>query len=175
MKRGLPLPKKHEWGKSGEEFHTGATDEKGHFERGRDIKFQPWLHDLMIVLQKEIPAYRDKFGNVVRDLCSRGAKEVSELIENPEARARMEKLFQLHIDMEEQAWELSRLKEMGIYIQRSEATMTAFAEMGSWMLLSKRIERLRVNIDAGSLWEPYLSQGKKLIERFEAKLREAKL
>lgn len=129
--------------------------------------------DVVRTLAGEIPAYKGSINNCIRDLTSIGAKSRMELLD-PEKHAEMMKVFQLHLDMERQGWEIQRLREMESYVNRTEGTLRTYAEMGSWMLVSAQIERLKARIEDNVLWEPHLATAKKLLKDYSEKLRRAK-
>lgn len=164
---------KKAWGQPDEPFYIGSTDGHGHSERGQNIKFQPWLMDAMNRLRHEIPAYKNQLNHVIRDLCTLGVKERIKLLSD-DVRIEVERIFQLHLDMEQQNWTLNRMAEMQKYVDHCEATLRVYEAQQAWMFVSRDLEKMKQRLDEGLVWEPHASRARELIVEYEAKLRNAK-
>lgn len=156
---------------SRDKFYISGKDSFGHSEKGRDVKIQPWLKDIIGRIVDEIPAYRGQFTNAFRNYCTHGARYDIERIEDPKTREQLLKEFQLHVDMEDQARNLQRYAEMQRYVNSCRAALALYAETKNWMMVTREVEKMKKNLSDGVLWEPCSSEVESLVIEYGARLR----
>lgn len=161
-------------GQVGGPFYIGTQDGHSHSAHFGDTKCTPWLKDAVTELAHELDAaYFGKIANAVRDCIAVGLQVRQELVENPEVKERIQRLLQLHLDAEEQAWEQVQFDQMGKFATSCEATLRLHSDAGNWMLVSKWLEKMRKRVNDGLLMEPHKTTVEKIIAMYEEKLRNA--
>lgn len=156
-------------------FYVGVQDSHGHRAHIGDMSVMPWVRDALGELVQAIPAYKGKIVNAARDCIVVGMQSRSELISDPASLLRLQQLFQLISDCEEQASDRSRFAAMADYVTSTRMTLEMHADAGNWMLVSKYLEQAKKRIEDTIIWEPHLSATKKLISEYTKKLKAAKI
>lgn len=172
------MPKKRAWGEPDEGYsrdrlYTGGTDRQGHSGKARDIKLQPWLHDIIVRVAEEMPGYQGQVGAFMRNAAHHQALYDIERLENPDLKEKLRREFQLHADMEEQARQLSRFAEMQRYVSSCRAVLPVYTESGNWMLVTQQVEQMKKRVTDGLLWEPCASEIEQLVSEYGSKLKQA--
>lgn len=157
-----------------DKFVIDARDDKGHYERIRDVNVPPTLFGVAWRLALEIPPFNKQMGGLVRYSMSLGCAYLLDVVEDPKTRDSIRRDFQLHQRMEEQARETTKYAEMQRYVSSCRASLSLYSQSGNWMKVSQELEKIKKDLDAGLVWETAAGELREIVREYEAKLKLAK-